>query len=1170
MKKIMKLFVYVAAAAMTLASCQKNEIDNQVPQEYEYTFLIGNADTKAVIGNESVVWEDGDQMGVYTKVASGTISKNAYGDITPGSPATMKMYSDQALAIGDYVYAYYPYNSDNEDRNLMVTLSIPSVQDGKDDMPMVAIPYCVESAIGSGQQDAPAGKIKFANLGSVIEFHVYSTTEAYKTEIVKSVTFNAEQAIAGDFTFDLTEVDYSKEETLAISGYKATTVVSTLSTSTQVSADKNAATVVKMVVAPGSYTGNVVVTTDKAIYTYPISTAKAFKRSGVQPFGLNLRENVRQENTSSEPVEITATLTFDDKSKRTEYTTLKQVWTENGIILTNEKEYATTNVGNYCEPARFYKGSKIYVEAPGNIVNIVFNCNSSEYADALNNSITNSSKSGNDVTLTLDGNSTKSPEYQMSAKVFVNSVTVTYMSVEGGETPEQPTTPVLTVDPSEIAVEAVGGDKEITYTVTNPVDEGVLTARADVDWIDEFDYTVASKVTFSVEENTTAIARTATITLAYTGAESKTVTVKQAAASQGGGSEGGETTETWTLVTDASTLAVGDKIVIVASGDNNYALGPQANNNRTGKSVTKSGNTVEISDEIQVIELQTGSVPETFAFYTGEAGYLYAPSSTANQLKTKTELDANGSWSVSIASDGLATVTANGDKTRNLMRFNPNNDSPLFSCYASTQTLGTLVSIYKHVGANEGGGETPEPEQPKTLVSIAVSGQTTSYTVGDTFAFDGTVTATYSDRSTAEVEPTSVSTPNMTTEGEQAVTVTYTEGEETKTATYTITVTAAVEPEEPGEVIETTIADFLAAGVSETVWYQLTGKIKEIKNTTYGNFYLEDATGYVYVYGLTSEQVDSNDKSFSSLGLEEGDLVTLIGTRAYYANASEDQKDQVGGPAYYVSHLNFEVTPKVINVGAADTEAEFNVSCDAGYLPEYPNGVEELSVVSSSDVAYDTYKVKFLANETAEPKTYVISIKADVDGFNIEKTVTINQAGVPQEGGEEGDDVSGTVLYSEDFSSLTSWSTANKTTIQVNGVTYTSAGGNMYEQNGCLKFGKSSGASNVGVKLPTISSLSSATNVVLKFRAVSSDAAYTLKVSGTNCTVGTLSPSAITKHSSSINDGKNTQSALQQAFENSKVFTVDITDMTSSSVISIVANGSAKRWYIDDIEIVTN
>ena len=142
------------------------------------------------------------------------------------------------------------------------------------------------------------------------------------------------------------------------------------------------------------------------------------------------------------PKSVTATLTFDDISKRTEYSTSKQVWTENGITLTNEKEDATTNVGDYSKPARFYKGSKIYVEAPGNIMNVVFNCNNSEYATALNNSITNSSKSGNDVTVTLDGSSTKSPEYKMSAKVFVNSVTVTYMSGEGGETPEpDPSTP---------------------------------------------------------------------------------------------------------------------------------------------------------------------------------------------------------------------------------------------------------------------------------------------------------------------------------------------------------------------------------------------------------------------------------------------------------------------------------------------------------------------------------------------------------------------------------------------------------------------------------------------------------------------------------------------------------------------------------------------------------
>lgn len=73
--------------------------------------------------------------------------------------------------------------------------------------------------------------------------------------------------------------------------------------------------------------------------------------------------------------------------------------------------------------------------------------------------------------------------------------------------------------------------------------------------------------------------------------------------------------------------------------------------------------------------------------------------------------------------------------------------------------------------------------------------------------------------------------------------------------------------------------------------------MSNIVNTTFGNFTLTDETGSVYVYGLTKEQLESNDKSFSSLGLKEGDIVTICGTRdEYNGNA------QVGGPAYYISH----------------------------------------------------------------------------------------------------------------------------------------------------------------------------------------------------------------------------------------------------------------------------
>lgn len=74
------------------------------------------------------------------------------------------------------------------------------------------------------------------------------------------------------------------------------------------------------------------------------------------------------------------------------------------------------------------------------------------------------------------------------------------------------------------------------------------------------------------------------------------------------------------------------------------------------------------------------------------------------------------------------------------------------------------------------------------LVSIAVSGQTTTYNVGDSFLFDGTCTATYNDESTKTVTPTYVSSPDMSTAGTKTVRVTYTEGDVTVTTEYDITV----------------------------------------------------------------------------------------------------------------------------------------------------------------------------------------------------------------------------------------------------------------------------------------------------------------------------------------------------------------------------------------------
>ena len=161
------------------------------------------------------------------------------------------------------------------------------------------------------------------------------------------------------------------------------------------------------------------------------------------------------------------------------------------------------------------------------------------------------------------------------------------------------------------------------------------------------------------------------------------------AAGSGGGGEG------WTLVKDVNDLAVGDEIVIAASGSD-YALSTTQNSNNRGQAaVTKNGETITFGNDVQVLTLQTGNVSnlfDLFAFYTG-SGYLYAASSSKNYLRTETNLSDNSSWSIAITNAGVATITAQGTNANNLLKYN--SSSSIFSCYSSGQLD---VSIYKKAG----------------------------------------------------------------------------------------------------------------------------------------------------------------------------------------------------------------------------------------------------------------------------------------------------------------------------------------------------------------------------------------------------------------------------------------------------------------------------------------
>ena len=157
----------------------------------------------------------------------------------------------------------------------------------------------------------------------------------------------------------------------------------------------------------------------------------------------------------------------------------------------------------------------------------------------------------------------------------------------------------------------------------------------------------------------------------------------------------------YALVTDASTLAAGDKILIAyVNGDSKYALSTTQNtNNRAATTDVTLNNdgTLTPGSNAQVITLEKDG--SNILFNVGN-GYLYAASSGSNYLKTETAADDNAKATVSI-SGGNATITFQGSNTRNRMRFNPNSGNPIFSCYGSTSTAGSLPQIYRETQAQQ-------------------------------------------------------------------------------------------------------------------------------------------------------------------------------------------------------------------------------------------------------------------------------------------------------------------------------------------------------------------------------------------------------------------------------------------------------------------------------------
>ena len=230
------------------------------------------------------------------------------------------------------------------------------------------------------------------------------------------------------------------------------------------------------------------------------------------------------------------------------------------------------------------------------------------------------------------------------------------------------TAPTLTTDPEGLTV---------TYSSS---DTGVATVDA-----------TTGEVTLVAEGTVTITATFAGDASYNSGSASYEITVSA-----------GDTpvpTDRFELVTDASTLEEGDDILIAYVNTDNdvvVVMGCQASNNRaaTYDVTLNSDNTLTPGTEAQIITLREGS--EGFLFDVGD-GFLYASSSNRNLLQTTIEPDDNAMASIEIEENGDATIIFQGANTRKYLRYNPNNNNPIFSCYAEISSIRNLPQIYRRV-----------------------------------------------------------------------------------------------------------------------------------------------------------------------------------------------------------------------------------------------------------------------------------------------------------------------------------------------------------------------------------------------------------------------------------------------------------------------------------------
>ena len=555
MKNIMKLFVYVAAAAMALASCQKNEIDGPVKKEVHFTIKAGISDTKTTItdngdGTYTPSWTVGDRIGVMfelgdnenkdTEFTAKTVEK---GVATFEGKYTFAT-NDEGRVDGQ-LYAFYPsaaFNksySDGEVRLDLKDVQKPTSSSFDPSCDLLIAKPCDYIAEATGvQTEVVIDNMYFARMMSVLRINLMS--EFLFNETVKSVSFNAEgMHLTGAMRFNLAEGTFKGNQTTSGNSevkaeYSDDPVV--------VAGEKNS---VYLVVAPVTIPSGTTLTFTIETENYDIVKTVTAPSEKVLPVGnvavINL--NIAEENCTAKTEDTSDySGTYAILAKRT---TGGYWYMTNDLGTASTKRFTAVEAGETLPEEDVALGaSKLWQVSKSGEGYTVKSVGANQYITWSSGNSANLGDSGILFTITKTDeefyNLSHSNRYLSLNATSGNNYFALYESqqknlvlipaVQG----EEPATLSATA-PSQMA--AAGGQGSFVYTLTNPKDDIQLSATTDATWITDV-AVGAENVTYTVSPNESEDTREDVITLTY-GDLTETVTISQA----GKPAEGGETVE---------------------------------------------------------------------------------------------------------------------------------------------------------------------------------------------------------------------------------------------------------------------------------------------------------------------------------------------------------------------------------------------------------------------------------------------------------------------------------------------------------------------------------------------------------------------------------------------------------------------------------------------------